>query len=115
LVRPRVTAGGVELVVAGVALLRFGSAEATVGDEGVACRYPIRGGLLAASPGGSLVIEQTSRDRCELRLAVAGFHPRLARRGRLVIVRSGLYDVLQAPLHADVSRRFLERASRGPL
>lgn len=116
LVRPRVLPQGVELVLAGVGtLLRFGPAETAIHDDGIECRYPIEGGLLAAEPGGSLVISQSGSTRVELRLAVEGFHPRLGRRGRLARVRAWLYDALQAPLHADVSRRFLERAARGPL
>jgi hypothetical protein len=116
IVRPRVTDEGVELVAAGVgALLRFGPAETSVEDGVVECRFLIRGGLLAAEPGGSLVIAQTAGRPLELRLAVEGFHPRLARRGRLARVRAGLYEALQSPLHAGVSRRFLERAEQGPL
>ena len=116
LVRPRVGVDGVELVVAGVgALLRFGPPETVVEDGVVECRYPIRGGLLSAEPGGSLVIAQSAGEQVELRLAVEGFHPRLARRGRLARARAALYDALQAPLHADVSRRFLDRAARGKL
>ncbi len=116
LVRPRTGADGVDLVLAGVVpLLRFGQAATSAEDGLVECRYPIRGGLLAATPGGALVVAQTGREAPELRLAVEGFHPRLARRGRLARVRAALYDALQAPLHADVSRRFLERGARGQL
>jgi hypothetical protein len=116
LVRPRVGVDGVELVAAGVGvLLRFGPPETAVEDGVVECRYPIRGGVLAAAPGGWLVLAQSEGEQVELRLAVEGFHPRLARRGRLARARAGLYDALQAPLHADVSRRFLDRAARGPL
>ena len=116
LVRPRAGAEGVELVAAGVGvLLRFGPPDTTVDEGVVECRYPIRGGLLAAAPEGSLVIAQSAGEPVELRLAVEGFHPRLARRGRLARARATLYEALQAPLHADVSRRFLERAARGQL
>jgi hypothetical protein len=116
LVRPRVTADGVELVLAGLAaLFRFGPAETRVENGAVECRYAIRGGVLAARAGGSLVLAQIGAERPELRVAVEGFHPRLARRGRFARVRSTLYDALQAPLHAGVSRRFLERARQGPL
>ena len=118
LVRPRVTPAGVDLALAGRrgALLRFGPAQTSVADDVVECRFPILGGLLAAAPGGSLVIAQERRGAShELRLAVEGFHPRLARRGRLARTRAGLYERLQTPLHAGVSRRFLERAARGPL
>ena len=117
LVRPRIGDDEVELVAAGVGvLLRFGRAQTSAEDGVVECRYPISGGLLAAAPGGSLVIAQERRgEKFELRLAVEGFHPWLARRGRLARVRAALYDTLQTPLHAGVSRRFLERAARGPL
>ena len=77
LVRPRPRRDGVALVLLGVVtLLRFGPPED--GDDGgsVVCTYPIRGGLLVARPGGSLVVAQ--RPGVELELFVSGYFPRSA-------------------------------------
>lgn len=115
LVHPRRTARGVELALARlVVLLRFGPAETAVSAGSVECRFPIRGGLLASEPGGFLVLAQHVAETVELSLAVHDYRARLAADGKLGL-RRRLFDVLQAPLHEGVSRRFLERAGRGPL
>lgn len=115
LVRVRRGTRGVELaLVRGLVLLRFGPAVTTVTERGVECRYAIEGGVLAAAPGGHLILGQRASETVELSLAVQGYHPRLAVDGRLGI-RRRLFVALQIPLHEGVGRRFLERAARGKL
>jgi hypothetical protein len=115
LVRRRDRGGGPELRLAGlVPLLRFGPPETIVTGERVECRYPIRGGLLAAGPGGFLVLSQRDAGPAEVSIGVEGFHSRLAVDGRIGI-RRRLFDVLQVPLHERIGRRYLARAARGPL
>ena len=114
LVRPKSSPAGVALVIARVIpLLRFGSPEVRVRDDRVECSFAILGGLLAARPGGSLVIAQRSTAELELELAVAGYFPRLGGGSRRRSLRKALYATLQAPAHRAISRRFLERAASG--
>ena len=111
LVRPRLRRDGVELVLAGaVTLLRFGPPRLGHDDGGVECRYPIRGGLLVARPGGSLLVAQ--RPGVELELVVAGYFPRLGGTTSRRSLRRGLYTALQARAHRAVGRRFFEAAVR---
>lgn len=115
LVRVRDSGAGPELRLAGlVPLLRFGAPATSVAEDGVECRYPIRGGLLAAGPGGFLVLSQRGTGPAEVSIAVEEFHSRLAVDGRIG-VRRRLFDRLQAPLHEGIGRRYLARAARGPL
>jgi hypothetical protein len=110
LVRPRRQADGVALVLLGlVPLLRFDPPEVGHENGTVECRYPIRGGLLVARPGGSLVVAQ--RPGVELELLVAGYFPRLGGSVRRRSLRRTLYTALQARAHRAVGRRFLERAA----
>ncbi len=112
LVRPRSRRNEVLLVLAGIVpLLRFGRPEVTVDGETVQCRYPIRGGLLVARPGGSLVVAQHAT--LELELLVGGYLPRLGGSMRRRSFRRALYTALQARAHRAVGRRFLERAAGG--
>ena len=112
LVRPKTRATEIALVLAGVPLLRFDSPEVGVWPGRVECRFAIRGGLLAARPGGSLVIAQRSGVEHELELAVAGYFPRLGGM-RKWSLRRALYAALQARAHRAISRRFLERVADG--
>jgi hypothetical protein len=110
LVRPRRRKDGVALVLARVVpLLRFGPP--TLGHENgsVTCRYPIRGGLLVARPGGSLVVAQ--HPGVELELVVAGYYPRLGGGARRRSLRRAVYSAVQARAHRAVGRRFLEGAA----
>ena len=110
LVRPRPERDGVALVLAGVVtLLRFGFPELGHDDGNVECRYPIRGGLLVARPGGSLLVAQ--HPGVELELFVAGYFPRLGGSLRRRSLRRTLYTALQARAHRAVGRRFLEGAA----
>lgn len=112
LVRPRSRGDETSLVLArAVPLLRFGPSEVAVDIARVECRYPIRGGILAARPGGSLVIAQRVADHPELELVVAGYFPRLGGSSRRRSLRRALYAALQARAHRAISRRFLERAA----
>jgi hypothetical protein len=114
LVRARAAAEAPELRLLGVgpALLRFGPPTILASDEAVSCLYPIRGGLLARAPGGSIALTQTRGEAVELRSAITGFFPRLSsaragdRRPRGLLYRP------QARLHAAVSRRYFARLWR---
>lgn len=110
LVRPRRRADGIALALAGVVpLLRFDHPELGHDNGTVECLYPIRGGLLVARPGGSLVVAQ--RSGMELELVVSGYFPRLGGSVRRRSLRRALYTALQARVHRAVGRRFLERAA----
>ena len=95
LVRLRATRDGSVLHLAGVPLLRFAPAELAADTGGARCSFPIRGGLLARRPGGTLVLSQSQNN--ELRAALTGFVPRLGARP---------YDRIQRRLHGAISRRF---------
>lgn len=114
LVRVRARRGEIRVVLAGVlTLFRFGEPAIGIDAHGVECRYPIRGGLLAARAGGSLAIAQRSGRVLALEVTVRGYHPRLAF-GRWSRLRRLLYARVQAPLHLAVGRRFLARAALSP-
>jgi hypothetical protein len=98
LVRPRPTTVGVELRGFGVVLLAFGPAETVVGDDRVACAFPIRRGLLVRRPGGAITLAQTAGP--EIRSTITGFHPRLG---------GPLYSQVQRRFHLAVSRRYFRR------
>jgi hypothetical protein len=110
-VRAREDARGVELrlLAFGPTLLRFGPAELRVGAEGVGAAYPIRGGLLARSPGGTLSVSQSDGDAPVLSAAVRGFHPRLAARQGRPPFTDALYEHVQRRVHVAISRRYLWR------
>ena len=111
LVRPRRELDGVALVLVRIVpLLRFGPPALGHDNGSVECRYPIRGGLLVARPGGSLVVSQ--HPGVELELLVAGYFPRLGGSARRRSLRRALYTAIQARAHRAVGRRFLERAAR---
>ena len=111
LVRPRQRSDGVALVLVGVVpLLRFGPPELGHNRGSVECRYPIRGGLLVARRGGSLLVAQ--HPGVELELFVAGYFPRLGGTASRRSLRRGLYTALQARAHRAVGRRFFEAALR---
>lgn len=112
LVRSRTTDQGIELVLVNVlTLLRFGRPELAASSDGVACRFPILGGLLTSRPGGLLTIAQRpGSSRFHLEIAVSGYRPSLADRGSK-FHRGLLYRVLQAPLHRALTRRSLARAT----
>ena len=95
---------GLRLLGVGLVLLRFGPPEVAVDDAGVRCRYPIRGGVLARRPAGSITLSQSASEPPELCAAVAGFVPRLG--------RTPLYGQLQRRVHIWISRRYFRRLLR---
>jgi hypothetical protein len=117
LVRARAAAGGSEIRLLGIgpALLRFGAPEHAVSSESVSCLYPIRGGLLARAPAGSISFVQTGLDAVEVSSAINGFFPRLATRRRRRRWQGLLYPQLQARLHVALGRRYFARLRRDAL
>ena len=105
-VRRRNTAAGVEIRLFGFgpSLLRFGPPEIGVEAGGVFCRFPIRGGLLARAPRGSITLSQSGEEQPQLRAAISGFVPRVALKP--------LYDQLQRRFHVRISRRYFWRLIR---
>lgn len=92
----------------GPALLRFGPPIVQLTPDVVGCSYPILGGALARHSGGTISFEQ---HRCEsghgweLRVAVAGFDPRLAAGPGRPAWTGLLYLLVQAPVHQWIGRR----------
>ena len=78
----------------------------------VSCRYPIRGGVLARAPAGSISFTQTGAGDVELRSAISGFFPRLAARPRGARWNGLLYPQIQARLHVALGRRYFARLWR---
>lgn len=102
----------VRLLGFGPALLRFGRPEHVVGSGVVRCLYPIRGGLLVRSPGGSISFTQTGSDVVEVSSAIAGFFPRLATRRQGRHWNGLLYPQFQARLHVALGRRYFARLAQ---
>jgi hypothetical protein len=100
LVRTRAGVGTHELRLLGVrpALLVFGAPHVVVRDGSVTCVYPICGGILARTPGGTISFGQNGTESVELHSEIRGFFPRLA--GWRV-----LYEC-QARVHAALARRY---------
>ena len=111
LVRARPTAGAPQLRLLGLgpALLRFGQPELSVNASSVSCLYPIRGGLLARIPAGSISFTQTGLDDVELRSVISGYFPRLAARPDRPRWNGFLYPLIQARLHVALGRRYFAR------
>lgn len=109
-VRARDDGAGVEIRLLGVGppLLRFCAARHEVGACNVTCSYPIRGGLLARSAGGSLTFTQLGSEHVEVRSAISGFFPRLAAR-RKRRWNDVVYEHIQARLHVALGRRYFAR------
>jgi hypothetical protein len=114
-VRLRATRDGSELQLHPLraGLLRFGPAEVYAGADGVACRFPIRGGLLARREGGALLLSQSGGSVPELRAALTGFVPRLGLRPGYPRWTGTLYDQLQRRIHVAISRRFFRSLIEG--
>ena len=95
-----VRASGWRLRLGPLTLLDFG--EPRTSPAGVA--WPIRGGLLAAGPGGDL---EVAWEAGRLRGGVRGYRPRVPR---------ALYDLTQRPFHRSVTRLvLLQLRGREPL
>ena len=99
----------IRFVGIGPALLRFGRAEYDLTTTSVTCRYPIVGGLLARSPGGSISFSQTVEGPVEVRSQVDDFFPRLATRRQRRRWNGLLYPHVQTRLHIALGRRYFER------
>lgn len=113
LVRARATAGGTELaLVGGVSLLRFGEPEISATSDRVECRFPIIGGALAKRSGGSLTIAQQTGSSPELVVTVEDYAPRLDSERPRGGLRTFAYRHVQQPVHAAITRRYLERMAR---
>jgi hypothetical protein len=99
IVHRRDTPTGIELRLLGrgPCLFRFGPAETACDSNGVLCRYPIRGGLLARRAGGAITLSQMGD---ELHAAVVGFVPRCD---------GALYEQVQRRLHVAISRQYFMR------
>jgi len=110
-IRVRRSADGVDLRLLGVGppLLRFGRPEHAVSSTLVRCLYPIRGGLLVRTPGGSISFTQTGSEAVEVTSAMAGFFPRLAASRQGHRWRGLLYPQVQARLHLALGRRYFAR------
>lgn len=111
LVTSREDESGVELRVrGGPVLLRFASALPTVDGDGVRCRYPIAGGILARRSQGEIEFAQRPNGaETELRSTIRNFFPRLAARPHRPRWQGVLYGQVQRRLHLLVSRRYFER------
>jgi hypothetical protein len=110
-IRSRTDAGGLDVRLLGIrpALLRFGRPEHVVSSRSVSCLYPIRGGLLARAPTGSISFTQTGLDAVEVTSAIKGFFPRLAARRQRRRWNGLLYPQIQARLHVALGRRYFVR------
>lgn len=110
-IRARPSGDGLQVRLLGIgpALLRFGQPEHEVSSGSVSCRYPIRGGLLARSPAGSISFSQTGSEIVEVRSAISGFFPRLAARRQRRRWNGLLYPHVQARLHVALGRRYFAR------
>jgi hypothetical protein len=111
LIRARATAGAPQLRVLGFGpvLLRFGQPELAVGSSSVSCLYPIKGGVLARTPAGSISFTQTGLEDVEVCSAIRGFFPRLAARPHRPRWNGLLYPQIQARLHVALGRRYFAR------
>ena len=90
-------------------LLRFGAPTAVVDETAVLSRFPITGGALARTPGGSITFSQTAMPAVQLRATIDGFFPRLGGRPGGPAWTGGLYRHVQQRIHTSISRRYFRR------
>ena len=90
-------------------LLRFGAPETAIDETGVLSRFPITGGALARTSGGSITFSQTAMPAVELRATIDGFFPRLGGRPGGPAWTGGLYRHVQQRIHTSISRRYFQR------
>jgi hypothetical protein len=114
LIRTRASGDTLEVRLLGMRppLLRFGQPTHDVTATSVSCLYPIRGGLLARAPAGSISFTQTGSGAVEVRSAITGFFPRLASRRQWRRWQGLLYPQVQARLHVALGRRYFARLWR---
>jgi hypothetical protein len=96
-----------------VVLLAFGAPEMAAADGGVRCTYPIVGGLLARTPGGTISFAQESGPPLALASAISGFFPRLAAAPGRPGWTGALYEQVQRRLHLAVSKRYFRALLAG--
>lgn len=99
----------IRLLGGGPALLRFGPARYELTPSSVTCRYPILGGLLTRTPGGSISFTQTVEGTVEVRSQIDDFFPRLAARRPRRRWKGVLYPQIQTRLHVALGRRYFAR------
>lgn len=99
----------IRLLGRGFALLRFGPARYELTRSSVTCRYPILGGLLTRTPGGSISFTQTVEGTVEVRSQIDDFYPRLATRRLRRGWNGVLYPRIQARLHVALGHRYFAR------
>jgi hypothetical protein len=109
LVRPRRTAGGIELRFAGVVLFRFGAPQTMADDRRAEVRFPIAGGLLAKEEGGSLTFVQRVDPSPEIEVSVEDYVPFLSSDRQRRSLRRFAYRQVQERAHTAIGRRYLER------
>jgi hypothetical protein len=110
-VRARVSAeGSVELRLrpGGVLLLAFAPPELSAANGIVRCTYPISGGLLTRSAGGTISFSQETGPPPALTSAISGFFPRLAAAPGRPSWTGAFYEQVQRRLHLAVSKRYFE-------
>jgi hypothetical protein len=117
IIRTRADTDGLEVRLIGIkpALLRFGQPEHAVSSSSVSCLYPIRGGLLARAPAGSITFTQSGSDAVEVSSAIKEFFPRLAARRQWRRWPGVLYPQIQARLHVALGQRYFARLWREAL
>lgn len=99
----------IRLLGSGPALLRFGPVRYELTPRSVTCRYPILGGLLTRTPGGSISFTQTVEGTVEVRSQIDDFYPRLATRRLRRGWNGVLYPQIQSRLHVALGRRYFTR------
>jgi hypothetical protein len=110
LVRVREQNGEIALRLFGrLTLLRFGIPVTAIDDAGVLSRFPITGGMLARTPGGSITFSQSAPPGVELRATIDGFFPRLGGRPGEPAWTGALYRQIQQRIHTSISRRYFQR------
>jgi len=90
-------------------LLRFGAPTAVADETGVLSRFPITGGALARTPGGSITFSQTAMPAVQLQATIDGFFPRLGGRPGRPAWTGALYRHVQQRIHTSISRRYFRR------
>jgi hypothetical protein len=110
LVRVRPCDGAIALRLFGRwTMLRFGAPGTIVDESGVLSRFPITGGALARTPGGSITFSQSAPPAVQLRATIDGFFPRLGGRPGSPAWTGALYRHVQQRIHTSISRRYFQR------
>jgi len=97
----------------GLVLLAFGAPESAVVHDGVRSTYPIVGGFLVRTPGGTISFSQEAGPPLALASTISGFFPRLAARPGRPGWTGALYEQVQRRLHLAVSKRYFRALVAG--